>query len=51
MKGEWVKHGIQGHEIRGGNNVKVSFRLGEAPMVHMKLLLSKDGSLVKGEVG
>ena len=49
-KGEWVEHGIEGHEVRDSNNVQVRFRLGEKPMGHMNLLLSMGGSLIKGEV-
>ena len=50
-KGEWVEHGIGGHEVRDSNNVQVRFRLKKEPMGHMKLLLSKGGFLIKGEVG
>ena len=32
-------------------NVQVCFRLGVEPMGHMKLLLSKSGSLIRGVVG
>ena len=50
-KGEWVEYSIEGHEIRDGNNVW-GFRLGEAPIRHMKLLLAKGASLLlRGEVG
>ena len=47
-KGEWVEHGIEEHEVRDDNNLQVSFRLGEAPMWHIKLPLSKSGSLLRG---
>ena len=50
-KGEWVEHGIESHEVCGSNNVQVGFRLGEAPMGHMKSLLSKGGSLMRGVLG
>ena len=50
-KGEWVEHGIEGHEVHDSKNVQVRFRLGEEPMGHMKLLLSKGVSLIRGEVG
>ena len=43
--------GFQGHEICDGNNVYVGLRLREATMEYMKLLLSKDGSLMRGGVG
>ena len=51
VKGEWVKHGVKCHEMRDSNNVHVPFRLGEELMGHMKLLLSKDESLIRNEVG
>ena len=50
-KGEWVKHGIEDHEECDSKNVQVRFRLGEEPMGHIKLLLSKGESLIRGEVG
>ena len=50
-KGEWVEHGIKGHEVHDSKNVQVQFSLGEEPMGHMKLLLSKGVSLIRGEVG
>ena len=50
-KGEWFEHSLKGHEIRDGNNIWVGFRLVEAPMGHMLLLLSKCGSLSRGEIG
>ena len=46
-----MEHGIEGHEVCDSNNVQVCFRLGEEPMGHMKLLLSKGGSLIRDEVG
>ena len=51
VKGEWVEHSIKGHDVRVGNNVKLGFRFREAPMGHMKLLLSKGGSFLRGDVG
>ena len=50
-KVEWVEHGIEGHEVRDSKVGQVRFRLGEEPMGHLKLLLSKGGSLIRGEVG
>ena len=50
-KGEWMEHGIEAHDVRDINNVQVHFRLGEEPMGHTKLLLSKGGLLIRGEVG
>ena len=51
-KEELVEHSIEGHEIRGSNNVKEAFRFREAPTRHMKLLLAKGGSLLlRREVG
>ena len=50
-KGEWAKHGIEDHEECDSKNVQVRFRLGEEPMGHIKLLLSKGESLIRGEVG
>ena len=50
-KGEWVEHGIESHKVQDGDNIYVGFRLGEAPMGHIKLLLSKYGPLLRGEVG
>ena len=49
-KGECVEHGAKGHEIRDGNNVWLWGEVG-APMGHMKLLLSKGESSLRGEVG
>ena len=46
-----MEHGIEGHEVCDSNNVQVHFRLGEEPMGHMKLLLSKGGPLIRDEVG
>ena len=40
-KGEWVEHGVTGHEVHDSKNVKVQYGLGEEPMGHGKLLLSK----------
>ena len=51
LKREWVEHGNKGHEVRDSNNVQVRFRLGEEPMGHMKILLSKVWSLIRGKVG
>ena len=50
-KGEWVEHGVKGHEVRDRKNVQVQCGLGEEPMRHKKLLLSKGVSLIRGEVG
>ena len=50
-KGEWVEHGVRGHEVRDSKNVQVRYGLQEEPMGHMKLLLSKGVSLIRGEVG
>ena len=50
-KGELVEYGIEGYEVRHGNNVQVGFSLGKAPMWHVKLTLSKGGPLLRGEVG
>ena len=30
-KGEWVEHGIEGHEVHDSNNVQVRLRLGRNP--------------------
>ena len=38
VKGEWVEHGIEGHEVCGSNNKQVHFRLGEEPVGYTKLL-------------
>ena len=50
-KGEWVEHGIKGHEVHDSSNVQMRFRLEKEPMGHMRLHLSKGGSLIRGEVG
>ena len=50
-KREWVEHGVEDHEVHDSNNVEVRFTLRKEPMGHMKLLLSKGGSLIRGEVG
>ena len=50
-KGGWVEHGIEFHEVQDSDNMHMDFRLGEAPMGHIKLLLSKDEPLLRGEVG
>ena len=50
-KVKWVEHGTEGHEVRDRNKAQVHFRLGEEPMGDMKLLLSKGGSMIRGEVG
>ena len=50
-KREWVENGVEDHEVHGSNNVQVRFTLRKEPMGHMKLLLSKGGSLISGEVG
>ena len=50
-KVEWVEHGIEVHEVHDSKIAQVRFRLGEEPMGYMKLLLSKGGSLIRGEVG
>ena len=49
-KGNWVEYCTEDHEARHGNNVQVGFRLGEAPMWHIKLLLSKIVSLLSDDV-
>ena len=41
VEGKWVGHGVKDHEVRGGNDVKMSFRLVEAPMWGIKSALSK----------
>ena len=46
-----MEHGIEDHEVHNSNNVEVHFTLRKEPMGHMKLLLSKGGSLIRGEVG
>ena len=51
QKWEWVKHGIKGHEVRDSKNVQVRYGLGKESMEHVKLLLSKGVSLIRGEVG
>ena len=48
--GEWVEHGIKKHEVRDRYHVQFGFRVGEASMGHMKLLLSKGEALMRGEV-
>ena len=50
-KGEWVEHHIEGHEVCDSKKVQVWYRLEEETMGHMKLLLSKGVSLIRGEVG
>ena len=50
-KGEWVEHGIKSHEVRDSKNIQVRYGLGEEPMGHIKLLLSKGVSQIRGEVG
>ena len=50
-KGDWVKHGTEDHEVRNGNNVQEGFRLGKAPMWHIKLPLSKVRPLLRNEAG
>ena len=50
-KGEWVEHGIKSHEVRDSKNIQVRYGLGEEPMGHIKLLLSKGLSQIRGEVG
>ena len=49
-KGEWVEPGVECNEIRDGINVQVCFKIAERTMGHMKLLLSKGSSLMRGEV-
>ena len=51
QKGEWVEHWVKGHEVRDSKNIQVLYGLGKEPMGHMKLLLSKSVSLIRGEVG
>ena len=46
-----MEHGIEGHEVQYSDNIYVGFRLGEEPMEHIKLLLSNDRPLLRGEVG
>ena len=46
-----MEHDIEGHQITDSNNLLMGFRLGEATIGHMMLLLSKGGSLMGGEVG
>ena len=29
VKGEWVEHGLKGHEVRDSKNVQVQYRLGK----------------------
>ena len=50
-KREWEEHGMESHEVCDSNNIQVHFRLGEESMGHMKLLLSKGGFLIRGQVG
>ena len=45
-----MEYCIEDHEVRHGNNVQVGFKLGEASMWHVKLLLSKIVSLLRGGV-
>ena len=45
-----MEYCTEDHEARHGNNVQVGFRLGEAPMWHIKLLLSKIVSLLSDDV-
>ena len=51
VKGESEEHGMESHEVCDSNNIQVHFRLGEESMGHMKLLLSKGGFLIRGQVG
>ena len=51
QKGEWVEHWVKGHEVRDSKNVQVLYGMGKEPMGHIKLLLSKCVSLIRGEVG
>ena len=46
-----MEHGVKGHEVCDSKNLKVRYGLGEKPMGHKKLLLSKGVSLIRGEVG
>ena len=46
-----MEHDIEGHQITDSNNLLMGFRLEEATIGHMMLLLSKGGSLMRGEVG
>ena len=50
-KGEWVEHGVKGHQVRESKSVQVRYGLGEEPMGHIKLLSSKGVSLIRGAVG
>ena len=49
-EGEWADLGVEDHEARDSRNVHVWYVLGEEPMGHMKLLLSKGVSLKRGEL-
>ena len=49
-KGEWEGHGVECHKIRDGINLQVVLTLGERTMRLVKLLLSRGGSLMIGEV-
>ena len=39
-EGEWVRNGVEDHEVRNSNYVKVGFRLVEAPVRGIKSPLS-----------
>ena len=43
-------HGVECHEIRDGINLEVGLMLEERTMRRVKLLLSRGGSLMRGEV-
>ena len=43
VEGEWVGCGIEDHEVHDGENVKEVCRLGEPPMWHITLPVSKGG--------
>ena len=46
-----MEHWVKGHEVRDSKNVQVLYGMGKEPMEHIKLLLSKSVSLIRGEVG
>ena len=50
-KEEWVQHHIENHEVCNNNDTWVGFRLGEAPILNIKLPLSKDLSLLRCKIG
>ena len=50
-KEEWVQHHFENHEVCNNNDTWVGFRLGEAPILNIKLPLSKDLSLLRCKIG